>query len=84
MRACNCSGKEVIKFIISIDQFPQPHVLNLYPNSMSHRLRLVMQAMNEEAIQGSTERASLLQPHTRGSALPTEARDPHGQQAIVT
>ena len=35
-----------------------------------------MQAINEQGKQGSTEWAALPQPHRRGFALPTEARDP--------
>ncbi|DBB01266.1 TPA: Mcm2-7 hexameric complex component [Trebouxia sp. C0006] len=70
-------------YIISIDQFPQPQALNMYPSSRSHSLQVVMQAINEQAKQGSTERATLPQPHRRGSALPSVARDPHEQQAVV-
>jgi len=70
-------------YVISVDQFPQPHVLNLNPSSRSHSLQAMMQAINEKAKQGSTERAALPQPHRAGLALPTEARNPHGEQAVV-
>ncbi len=48
--------------IISIDQFPQPHVLNLYSSIRSHGLQVVIQAMNEQAKHGSTERQPCRNP----------------------
>ena len=50
MRVCNCSGQGSHQTnVLSIDQFPQPHVLNPAPTSSSHSLQVMMQAIPEQA-----------------------------------